>query len=128
MEVESATSLLSSLETPLITISSISEQLTINSFPFLLVLSPRASPVNFIQLQEYFISHNAKILSATSQFGAVMFKDFDIKSAEEWASILSKSGMKEMPYIGGAAIRRLIVASSCHDKRIPSQSTHSLSP
>ena len=40
-----------------------------------------------------------------------MFKDFDIRSAEEWASILSKSGMKEMPYIGGAAIRRLIVGS-----------------
>ena len=40
-----------------------------------------------------------------------MFTDFDIKSPEEWASILAKSSMKEMPYIGGAAVRRLIVGN-----------------
>ena len=40
-----------------------------------------------------------------------MFTNFDIKSPEEWASILAKSSMKEMPYIGGAAVRRLIVGN-----------------
>ena len=38
-----------------------------------------------------------------------MFKDFDILSGEEWASVLYKSGLKEVNYIGGAAVRKLIV-------------------
>ena len=40
-----------------------------------------------------------------------MFKGFDIKTGEEFASVLYKSGLKEMPYIGGAAVRKLIVGS-----------------
>lgn len=43
-----------------------------------------------------------------------MFKGFEILTGEEWISILYKSGLKEMPYIGGAAVRRLIVGSEQH--------------
>jgi hypothetical protein len=38
-----------------------------------------------------------------------MFKGFEIVSGEEWASVLYQSGLKEMPYVGGAAVRKLIV-------------------
>jgi len=40
-----------------------------------------------------------------------MFKGFDVASGEEWASVLFKSGLKEVHYIGGAAVRKLIVGS-----------------
>jgi hypothetical protein len=40
-----------------------------------------------------------------------MFSGFEIKSAEEWASVLYKSGIKEMNYVGGAAVRKLIVGN-----------------
>ena len=46
---------------------------------------------------------------AASLYGAVVFKGFDIKSPEEWASILSSTGIKQMPYVGGAAVRKLVV-------------------
>lgn len=40
-----------------------------------------------------------------------MFKDFDIRSGEEWASVIYQSGIKETEYIGGAAVRNLIVGN-----------------
>lgn len=100
-----------SLVTPLIQISSIPEQVYLEGEQFPLVFSPRVPNVNFIQLQEYFAAHGEEILKAASIYGAVMFKGFDIITGEEWASILYKSSLKEMPYIGGAAVRRLIVGS-----------------
>jgi hypothetical protein len=54
-------------------------------------------------------------LKAASEYGAVMFKGFDILSAEEWASILNQSGLKEIPYIGGAAVRKLIVGTDRYE-------------
>lgn len=44
-----------------------------------------------------------------------MFKGFDILSGEEWASILYKSSLKEVQYIGGAAVRKLIVGSETNE-------------
>lgn len=40
-----------------------------------------------------------------------MFSGFEIKTGEEWASVMYKSGIKEMPYVGGAAVRKLIVGN-----------------
>lgn len=57
------------------------------------------------------MKHHEDVRTAASQYGAVMFSGFDIKSGEEWASVLGKSGIKEMPYIGGAAVRNLIVGN-----------------
>mmetsp|Transcript_19899 Transcript_19899/g.14346 ORF Transcript_19899/g.14346 Transcript_19899/m.14346 type:complete len:146 (+) Transcript_19899:262-699(+) len=45
-----------------------------------------------------------------------MFKDFEIKTGEEWASVLYQSGLQETEYIGGAAVRNLIVGN---EKRMP---------
>jgi hypothetical protein len=77
--------------------------------PFPLVLEPRSDRLNFIQLQEYFLKYHKKILECASHYGAVMFKGFEIVTGEEWASVLFKSGLKEVHYIGGAAVRKLIV-------------------
>ena len=64
-----------------------------------------------MNLQDYFIKNHELIIKAASDYGAVMFKNFDIQSGEEFASVLYKSGLKEVQYIGGAAVRKLIVGS-----------------
>lgn len=80
--------------------------------PFPLVLSPPAgTTVTFIELQEYFKTHNELIRKAASEYGAVMFSGYDIRSGNEWASVMYKSGIKEMEYIGGAAVRKLIIGN-----------------
>ena len=80
--------------------------------PFPLVLSPvEGETVTFVTLQEYFIANHEKILQAASEYGAVMFSGFDVKSGEEWASVMHRSGIKEMGYVGGAAVRKLVVGS-----------------
>ena len=57
------------------------------------------------------MKHHEDVLTAASQYGAVMFSGFEIKSGNEWSAVLGKTGIKEMPYIGGAAVRNLIVGN-----------------
>ena len=40
-----------------------------------------------------------------------MFKGFDVRNGEEWASVLYSTGLKEVNYVGGAAVRKLIVGT-----------------
>ena len=80
--------------------------------PFPLVLSPvEGETVTFVTLQEYFIANHEKIRKAASEYGAVMFSGFEVKSGEEWASVMYKSGIKQMEYVGGAAVRKLVVGN-----------------
>jgi len=51
------------------------------------------------------------VIKAASEYGTVMFKGFDIQNGEEWASVLYNTGLKEMNYVGGAAVRKLIVGT-----------------
>ena len=55
---------------------------------FPLVLVSAKEKANFIELQEYFRKHHEAIMKAASDYGAVMFKGFEIVSGEEWASVL----------------------------------------
>lgn len=50
-------------------------------------------------------------MKAASEYGTIMFKGFEIVTGEEWASVLYASGIKEMNYVGGAAVRKLIVGT-----------------
>lgn len=52
--------------------------------------------VNHVLLQEYFIAKHDQILKAASDYGAVMFKGFDLASGEDFATVLHKSGLKEV--------------------------------
>jgi hypothetical protein len=67
--------------------------------------------INFLQLQEYFRANHDNVIKAASSYGTVMFKGFEIVSGEEWASVLFQSSLKEMNYVGGAAVRNLIVGT-----------------
>ena len=76
------------------------------------MLSPvEGETVTFVTLQEYFIANHEKIRKAASEYGAVMFSGFEVKSGEEWASVMYKSGIKQMEYVGGAAVRKLVVGN-----------------
>ena len=102
-----------SLETDLVQIGMIDQSQVVLGKPFPLVLVPQSDQkvVNFIQLQEYFQKHHENVIKAASLYGAVMFKGFEIVNGEEWASVLYQSGLKEMNYVGGAAVRKLIVGT-----------------
>ncbi len=99
------------LVSPLVQIGSHSAQKQQMGKPFPLVLSPTQAGVNFVELQEYFLARHDAILKAASEYGAVMFTGFDVASGSEWASVLYKSGLKQCEYIGGAAVRKLVVGS-----------------
>jgi hypothetical protein len=101
-----------SLESDIVKIGHIDEEREVLGKPFPLTLVPADSTkVNFVQVQEYMIKNHDKIIKAASEYGSVMFKGFDIRSGEEWASILYSTGLKEVNYVGGAAVRKLIVGT-----------------
>jgi hypothetical protein len=80
--------------------------------PFPLVLEPADGVcANFIELQAFMQRHHATVLKASSEYGAVLFSGFEIFTGQEWASILYKTGLKQMNYVGGAAVRKLIVGN-----------------
>mmetsp|Transcript_7095 Transcript_7095/g.11951 ORF Transcript_7095/g.11951 Transcript_7095/m.11951 type:complete len:597 (-) Transcript_7095:312-2102(-) len=100
-----------SLQNDLVSIGTIPESRLVLGKAYPLVLVPKAGDksVNFLQLQEYFLQNHDNIIKAASEYGTVMFKGFDLRNGEEWASVLYASGLKEMNYVGGAAVRKLIV-------------------
>jgi len=57
-----------------------------------------------------------------------MFKGFDVLTPEEWASVMFKSGLKEMEYVGGNAVRKLIVGSDKEIKNIQIVTTNESPP
>lgn len=109
--VQASDDIAQQLITPLVKIGTDDAQVTQQGKPFPLVLSPVDRKMTFVQLQEYFLQKNEQILKASSEYGAVMFSGFEIKSGNEWASVIYKSGIKEMNYVGGAAVRKLIIGN-----------------
>mmetsp|Transcript_12775 Transcript_12775/g.16539 ORF Transcript_12775/g.16539 Transcript_12775/m.16539 type:complete len:735 (+) Transcript_12775:69-2273(+) len=99
------------LENGLVQLGSLPTQKTVYGKPFPLVIKPREETCNFFQLQEYVREKHSEIQAAAAEYGVVWFSGFDVRSPEEWAAVLSNTGLKEMPYIGGAAVRHLIVGS-----------------
>ena len=65
-----------------------------------------------IYLQEYFAQNRETILDTLSEEGALFFRNFGIQSPNEMSSILNKLGLESFEYIGGAAVRKLIVGSN----------------
>ena len=86
------------LESDYVKLGTLPEQRTVLGKPFPLVLEPKLAgdgdKVNFVRLQEYMQKHHNEILRAASEYGAVMFKGFEISSGEEWASVLYQTGLK----------------------------------
>ena len=64
---------------------------------------------NFVTFQEGLQREN--YLEKAREHGAVLFRGVEMVSAEEWAAVLSKVGLEATPYVGGAAVRKLVVGS-----------------
>ena len=78
--------------------------------PFPKCLAP-VGHQNFVQLQQYLIDHSKEIIDELNKEGALFFRGFDVQSPEQFSSVLSKLGLKSFEYVGGAAVRKLIVGS-----------------
>jgi len=57
-----------------------------------------------------------------------MFSGFEVKSGEEWASVIYRSGIKQMDYVGGAAVRKLIVGNDSRMKDMQILTTNESPP
>jgi hypothetical protein len=57
-----------------------------------------------------------------------MIKGCDVQTPEEWASVMYKSGLKEVEYMGGNAVRRLIVGNEKEIKNIQIVTTNESPP
>jgi len=55
------------------------------------------------------MKNHDNVIKAASIYGAVMFRGFEILTGEEWSSVINRTGLKQMNYVGGAAVRNLIV-------------------
>ena len=74
------------------------------------------------------MKNHEKIRQAASEYGAVMFSGFEIKTGNEWASVLFKSGIKQMEYVGGAAVRNLIIGNDQRMKDVQILTTNESPP
>jgi hypothetical protein len=68
----------------------------VNGKTFPLIFTPLHNKlVGFIELQEFFIRSHDKLKEQLSEHGAILFKGFDIRTPEEWASVLNKTGLMD---------------------------------
>ena len=85
-------------------------QCVVGEKPFPKAYSP-SEKMNFIQLNSYFTQNAQAIMKEVNQEGAIFFRGFDVKSATQFSSVLTQLGIKSFEYVGGAAVRNLIVGS-----------------
>ena len=80
-------------------------------FPLVLSPDPKLTPFSFVSLQQHLQQFHRELVHAVSEHGAVMFVGFDIANGEELASVLNATSLIPTPYVGGAAVRKLVVGS-----------------
>ena len=88
----------------------VQEQITYGEKKFPIVYNPVQS-TNFLQLQHYVETNSKNIIKELNEEGALFFRGFDIQSPNEMASVLNKLGLNSFEYIGGAAVRKLVIGS-----------------
>lgn len=68
------------------------------------------------------------MLKKVSEVGAVVVRGFDIQNANEYVSVLHKLGLAEFEYIGGAAVRHLIIGTAGKPKSLQVFTTNESPP
>ncbi|KAI9162309.1 hypothetical protein LWI28_026006 [Acer negundo] len=91
----------------------IPQQRTYNSIPFPSVLSPNpttiAVPSSVSHLTETIKTQKPFLDSLLHKTGAVLFKGFDVKTAQDFNEVVEAFGYEEFPYEGGRAPRTNVV-------------------
>ena len=88
----------------------IPEQKVVDGQPFPAVLSPTGTPTH--QQALAWLQENGDALRQRAlQAGAVLLRGFPFSSPEDFDAAVTTAGFQGMPYVGGAAPRREVVAS-----------------
>lgn len=86
----------------------LAEQKSYNSIPFPWVLTPN-STTNLSFLTETIRTQKPFLESLLLKAGAVLFRGFDVKTANDFNDVVEAFGYEELPYVGGAAPRSHVV-------------------
>ena len=92
----------------------ISEQKVFNNIEFPLVLeanhqAPGCSGACTVENLNDWISNSAPIIdNLLLRHGAILFRGFPLYTANDFNTFVTASGYEEFPYVGGAAVRRVL--------------------
>jgi hypothetical protein len=84
----------------------IHEQKEYDGKPFPLCISPDpSSEVSRETFVEWMIAHREDLDDMLREYKAVFFRGFPVAGVNDFDAIVQASGYKDMPYVGGAAVR-----------------------
>lgn len=87
----------------------IPEQKVFEGQLFPLVLTPESESVVTADLAcDWLKGQRAEISDKLVQFGAIFFRGFPLKDAQDFDKFVTAYGLEPLPYVGGAAPRRKI--------------------
>lgn len=86
----------------------IAEQKVVNGRPFPLTLTPE-SESSLESIISWITSHRDDLLERAMHHGAILFRNCPVETPEEFAAFIEAFYLENMPYVGGAAVRRNIV-------------------
>ncbi|XP_078429027.1 2-oxoglutarate (2OG) and Fe(II)-dependent oxygenase superfamily protein [Wolffia australiana] len=102
------------------------QQKSVGNFQFPAVLSPHLSDnLDLCRFKEAVKEQKPRIEEILRTSGAVLFRDFPVRTASDFNEIVEAFGYEELPYIGGAAPRSNVVGrvftanESPPDQKIP---------
>lgn len=104
---------------------SISEQKAFDNKSFPLVLTPPDDVNSMKRTLEYLKNNMNSIMDKLLQHGAILFRNFPVENPSDFNDFALSFGWNDLPYIGGAAVRRNIVGvvftsnESPPDQQIP---------
>ncbi|KAL5755938.1 hypothetical protein ACOSQ2_020684 [Xanthoceras sorbifolium] len=87
----------------------IPQQRNYNSIPFPSVLSPNPKTRTISQLTETIKTQKPFLDALLHDTGAVLFRGFDVKTAEDFNNVVEAFGYEEFLYVGGRAPRTNVV-------------------
>ena len=95
----------------LFNIVKLDEQKSFDGKPFPLTVSPKQSELKLEELLDLIKDSRDLIKDEAMKYGAILFRDFPIRTAEEFNQFIMQFGWKDMPYTGGVAFRTNIVGA-----------------
>lgn len=89
------------------------------TFPLVLTPGPDASFGSALDVRTWLEQNNLALLEAGQNHGAILFRGFPLKNAEDFNVFVNSWGLEEFPYVGGAAPRSQVTGSVFTGKELP---------
>ena len=87
------------------------EQKQFDGKPFPLTVSPVNSETRLEELLDLIRDSRDLIKDEAMKYGAILFRNFPIRTADDFNRFIMQFGWKDMPYTGGIAFRTNIVGA-----------------